>query len=476
MTSRPRSALSAYLRPALLCLVCLTLAGCTPMLVQVLKQDPRDPDRYLHAQPAELAGAATVYRGGRALPVSLPYQLQPGDVVQTGSDAVARIRYPEGHQIILDVNTRARLGSFFIEFGRILARARGFFEAESENVVAGVEGTEFVFQVPGDRSALVTVLDGAVVCRSKTQSWAPVRLRRGERFHLFPNTTLPDKRSVTSGELEDIRRWIRRVDDEVPDTPGPPRQGYCCADGRLFEAGRDQCRGRFFAERGAAEELCGPAAETGYCCSDGEVRRTTRERCRGGFLFEQAAAERACQIDRRGFCCVEGQVFETSRERCRGRFFADRGAAKEACRPPPETGYCCSDGEVLRTSRERCRGRFSFELAEAERVCKRDRLGFCCADGRVFETSREQCGGRFFPDRGSAEKYCRPPAEPGYCCSDGEVSKSTRDLCRGTFYRDPAEAKTACRRPIDPRLRVPPPRMRPYEIVPPRELAAPDIR
>lgn len=439
MSDRARLTVPTCLRSALFALACLALAGCTPMLVQVLRQDPRDPDRYVRVPAAELAGAATVYRGGRPLPLRPPVQLQPGDVIQTGPDAVAQIRYPEGHQIFLDVNTRVRLGSFFIDFGRIFARARGFFEAESDNVVAGVEGTEFVFEVSRDRADSVTVLDGAVLCRSRTRSWAPVRLRRGERFHLFANAPVPEKRLATRDELEDIGRWIKRIEGGAPALPPPARDGFCCVDGRVFE--------------------------------------TSRERCGGRFYLEQAEAERACQIDRRGFCCVDARVFESSRERCRGDFFLDRRAAEEACRPPPETGYCCSDGEVRRTSRERCRGRFYLDQAEAERACQMERPGFCCADGRVFETSREQCGGRFFPDRGSAEKYCRPPPESGYCCIDGQISQSTREQCRGTFYRTGAEARIGCRRPVvEPPPRRPPlQRAPPYEITPQREPPAPEI-
>jgi hypothetical protein len=371
MNATPRYAVAAHLRTALLLIACLGLFGCAPMLVQVLKQDPRDPEQFVRVQPAELAGAATLLRGGRALPVRLPYQLQPGDVIQTGSDAVARIRLPEGHEIVLDVNTRIRLGSFLVEFGRILARARGFFEAESENVVAGVEGTEFVFQVPRDRSVLVTVLDGAVVCRSKTNSWAPVRLRRGEHFESSPYAALPDKRPATAGELEDIRRWVRRVEGSVPAWPVPERHGYCCADGRVFEASREQCRGRFFAERGAADESCQPPGpDFGYCCSDGEVFRAARERCRGDFYLEQAEAERACRRARPGYCCADGRVFEASREQCRGRFFAERGAADESCRPRPETGYCCSDGQVFDSTREQCKGSFHLNRGEARNACQ----------------------------------------------------------------------------------------------------------
>ena len=148
-----------------LVLLSFTLCACGPVvikdsgpsLVTVMKEDPRDATRYVRLGSAALAGEATVYRDGRRLPVSLPYELLPGDVIETGPSAVAVVHFPDGNKIILDSNTRARLGSFYVEFGRILARVKGFFEAESENITAGVEGTEFVFEVTRDRSIAVTV-------------------------------------------------------------------------------------------------------------------------------------------------------------------------------------------------------------------------------------------------------------------------------------------------------------------------------
>ena len=292
----------------MLVLVCLSLCSCgpalVPALVRVMKEDPRDNSRYVSLRNAELAGEANVYRDGRRLPVSLPYQLQSGDVIQTGPDAVAIVRLPEGNEIILDSNTRVRLGSFFVEFGRILSRVRGFFEAESENVIAGVEGTEFIFELTRDRSVAVTVLDGTVVCKSKIRSWE-VRLNRGEVFYSqHPNLVSPGKRLATPKELDDIRRWIRKIE----------------GTSRLVEP------------------------EPGYCCLKGEVFPSTRENCRGTFFLDQAQARKACQPspppDQYGYCCLNGNVFSSTREKCKGTFFLDQAQARKACRPAvPEKPY-----------------------------------------------------------------------------------------------------------------------------------------
>lgn len=289
---------AAPLLRLLLLLACLALSGCAPMLVQALKQDPRDPQqRYQRVPAAELAGVATVIRAGRPVPLHLPYQLQPGDVIQTGADAAAVVRLPEGHEIVLDANTRVRLGSFFVEFGRIFARVRGFFEAESDNVVAGVEGTEFSFEVARDRGVSVVVLGGTVLCRSKSRSWAAFRLRRGELFRSpWPNVLRPEVRPATPAELEDLRQWVRRVDAGTPPVAPPPRAtGYCCVDGRVFEASRERCPGGFHGDRAAAQAQCRPPLEPGYCCTDGQISQTTRERCTGRFYTDAREARAGCR-------------------------------------------------------------------------------------------------------------------------------------------------------------------------------------
>jgi len=353
-----------------LVLVCLTLCGCGPALVRVMKEDPRDNTRYLRLSSAELGGEATVYRGGRRLPVSLPYQLQPGDVIETGPDAVAVVRFPEGNEIILDSNTRVRLGSFFVEFGRILARVQGLFEAESENVTAGVEGTEFVFEVTRDRAVAVTVLDGTVVCRSKIRSWQ-VHLSQGEFFYSqHPNLVNPGKRSAMPKELDDIRRWIKKIEESTGQLK--PETGYCCMRGELFQSTRENCKGRFFLDEAQARNACPSSIpeKLGYCCSGGRVYRTTAESCRGVFASTEAEAYRRCPDAQQGYCCRDGRVTETSRSGCAGSFFTDYDEAMKNCRPKPETGYCCMRGELFQSTRENCKGSFFRDEAEARKACR----------------------------------------------------------------------------------------------------------
>ena len=437
MTMHSPSLLAAPTRALAMLLCWLVLAGCAlssgsyardggpriagvPSLVSVLREDPRQPGSYTRDGGTRIAGALSIIRNGRTLDANLPAMLQPGDVLQTGPDAAAVIRYPNGTEVILDTNTRVRFGSLFVEFGRILARVRGLFEVDTENVVTGVEGTEYVLQVARDGSVKVVVFDGAVVCRSKTARWNPVRLRRGETFlYDFPNHAAPLTRPATRNELEDARSWI-------------------------------------YGGSGGSRE----PVPSGYCCEDAGVRRSTPDQCRGVFSLSEKEAVVRCEQAQEGYCCSDGTVSRATRSRCAGRFFLDRNAAYEECRPPVETGYCCGRGKVFKANRKECervKGGFHDDRSRAESACTPSaEKGYCCERGKSYATTRDRCArvkGSFFDDRKAAERACTPTVEKGYCCDDGKTYSFTRDRCeraKGRFYEDRKEAERACR-PVPPK-------------------------
>ena len=384
-------------------LLCLALQGCYPAAM-----GPTDPGVYAGPGYAQLSGRAEVYRGGRRLQVSPPIRLQPGDAVQTGAEPGARISFPNGDAVILDSYTRVHLSNVFIEFGRILARVQGIFDAENENIVAGAEGTEFVFEVNRDRDVVVTVLDGAVVCRSKRQGWR-VPLNRGEIFYSkFPNMVNPGKRPATRKELDDIRFWIGRIEG----TRGPvePEKGYCCTPNGVFPSAKGDCKGAFYLNPTQAEKACRGRTreESGYCCSGGRVYAATAESCqraRGIFAATEAEAYRRCGDMQQVWCCLDGRVNQMSRNQCTGRFFTDRFEAEKNCRPPQPRGYCCLNGQVTQSIRQDCRGAFYQDQAQAVRAC-RGEGGYCCLSGRVFQSTRGDCKGTFYLDQAQAQKAC----------------------------------------------------------------------
>jgi hypothetical protein len=436
-----------------------------PRLVMVARDDPADPTRYIGVFGDDLSDAVAIYRDGRRLRTTVPQILRRGDEIETAHDVIAVIRYPAG-DVYIGAATGARIGSLDVLFGKVFARVRGLFSVENENVVAGVEGTEFAFDVAADGTVNVTVLDGTVRCSSKTLAWNPVRVVRGQTFAATDANREPRVGPADPAELAQLRSWVRRVDNAVappappqplpiPVPPLPPvpetRWGYCCDAGRVFRTTQDGCRGSLYNTQAEAYQRCQPVT-MGYCCANGQVTTTTRERCRGSFYFDQASARRSCASPppQSGYCCANGQVTSATRNQCRGNYFTDEASARKSCAPSPQVGYCCAGGEVWQTNRAQCRGSFFTDQASARKSCAPSpQLGYCCAGGKVSQTNRAQCRGSFFTDQASARKGCIAPPEQGYCCAGGKVSATTRDRCTGTFARVQEEAQRVCRRKAD---------------------------
>lgn len=416
-------------RLMLMLLSCLALSGCATSLVSVYREEPPESGRYTRSSGGQIAEAVAVYRHGQRIAAGLPLALQPADVLETAPGTLAVIRYADGGEVVLDARTRVRIGSLFVEFGRILARVHGLFAADTENVITGVEGTEYTLEARRGGAVVVVVLDGVVLCRSRSGSWDPVRVRRGEAFLAdSQGRTRPEVRPASPGEMEDIRGLRCTAEGRGPQCT---KMGFCCEDGRVFGGARESCRGFFSLSESEAVRRCEADAQNGYCCDDGRVRRAARDQCeryRGAFFRSLALAERACRTPRaEGYCCARGKVFASARERCEsadGSFHERETEAVRRCEEAAQGGYCCDGGRVIRADPD---------------ACKRSR-------------------GTFFRDRVQAERSCRAPSEEGYCCARGDVFASSRERCesvQGSFHEDKTRAARACRRPAEVLPRLP---------------------
>jgi hypothetical protein len=309
-----------------------------------------------------------VFRDGKPVAARPPLTLQPGDELETGTGGAALVQLPDGGMVVIDARSRVRIGSLEVLFGRVFAAVRGLFSVESENVVAGVEGTEFAFEVTPDKGVRVVVLEGVVVCTSKAGRWPPTRLRSGLGFSTRPGTGTPRVAAASQRELDDLRGWVRRVTSAA-------RPGYCCDAGRVFASQSSNCRGAFYADSASAQRACAPTpAPAGWCCDAGRVTSATQAQCRGAFYTDQASAERACapKPDPTGWCCDAGRVTSGTRSQCGGTFYADRASAEKAC-ARPKTGWCCLPNYQLEqmtpaacTSRK---GKFYTDQRTARAAC-----------------------------------------------------------------------------------------------------------
>ncbi len=168
-----------------------------------------------------------VWRNFVLLRPTTDMRLEPGDVLQTEPGSAVSIVF-EGVSgsatVTVDESSRVRVGSLEVFFGRIFANVRGLFETTSENIVAGVEGTAFLFEVARDRAVHVAVAEGVVACTAKDGSWAAIRLPAGQSLRsAYPNRATPRVGPADPRELRDAAAWAAAV--AKAGEPEPPSYG-----------------------------------------------------------------------------------------------------------------------------------------------------------------------------------------------------------------------------------------------------------
>lgn len=116
---------------------------------------------------AALSEVKVTRASGGDEPGQVDMRLYTGDEVTTGPTAQLTILFldnvPEkDNEVLVDANTRVRIGSIFTWVGRILVRCKGAFATRTEKVKLGVQGTEYELIVQRDGTNKITVLEGVV--------------------------------------------------------------------------------------------------------------------------------------------------------------------------------------------------------------------------------------------------------------------------------------------------------------------------
>lgn len=303
-------------------LVYVLLGGCgATRLSKVVHTDPSAPGGWTEVADRD-RGNVEVTRNGQRLDPRTPLPLQPGDIVTTGPNAGALIRFENGGEAILAPDTRVRLGSLEVFFGEVLADLRGKFEIWDTNLIAALGGTRFLFESQRKAQTRVAVLEGSVTCTPRAGGWEPVRLNAGEQLQARSGgDRRPRPTRLTAGEIERIERWFGGIRNAA-------EKGFCCSSrGGVSESYSNQCRGHFEQTRRKAEYAC----QQGWCCRKGHVSQTIRGDCSGSFHTRQSAAIQACEpeptLPATGICCIDGKPRESTRKDCTaryGQFFADK--------------------------------------------------------------------------------------------------------------------------------------------------------
>ena len=214
-------------------------------------------------------------------------ELLPGDEIETGANAAAVLRFRDAGDTLVLERTRVRIGSLEVIFGRMFALLRNRFTVTSETVVAGVEGTRFLFEVGRDRAVRVAVADGAVVCRSPQDAWAPVRLRANEALlSRYPSRAPPTHTAADASELRAYEQLSR-------DVSSAPEQGWCCRDGQVSPSWSNRCTGSFDTDRADALRQCRPVPppeSSGLVLQRWASHAVDQESVRGPILRQRGAS------------------------------------------------------------------------------------------------------------------------------------------------------------------------------------------
>ncbi|MEE8409310.1 MAG: FecR family protein [Myxococcota bacterium] len=145
-------------------------------------------------------GSALVTRDNVRSGLAIGAEVAQGDTIEVGDGGYVRLIMQDGSVFDLAAGTRLvlreysadrtarrRRASIKVWIGRIWLRATKAFGSDdqytvdSENAVAGVRGTEFIFEVHADGSVEVTVLEGSVALTSKLTQLSELlgRMSRG---------------------------------------------------------------------------------------------------------------------------------------------------------------------------------------------------------------------------------------------------------------------------------------------------------
>lgn len=178
-------------------------------------------------------GPYALYEGKyyRVLKPRVGMSVSPGDIVQTGSPARARLIFDNGDQVTVSSQTFYRLSlggsqkttpsTVDVVFGKLRMMvkkggARSGMEVRTRTMVMGVRGTDFfVTANPSSGGSMVTVLRGQVVVTPNTPNATPIEVPAGYAAQLASahgaQSAGPQKdavaiKPVTTQELVEIQK------------------------------------------------------------------------------------------------------------------------------------------------------------------------------------------------------------------------------------------------------------------------------
>lgn len=191
----------------MLATITLTLAtSCQPMRISSA----------IHNGQSISQGVVANAKLERQVAVSEPsvgLNLTDGDRLSTGPNNYIEITDGFGTRTIVYPNTTVRIGSLWLEIGKMFVVAKGQFEVKDERVAGGVDGTAFLVESTG-ASTRYTVLEGRVILRSPTDAWPAIAVNPTVQCTIRKGRP-PKGERLSVGNQKGITQEVNRIETRL---------------------------------------------------------------------------------------------------------------------------------------------------------------------------------------------------------------------------------------------------------------------
>jgi len=185
------------------------------------------------ALPTEF-GRVQIIREGTARDGRPKMSVEKGDGLVTAVDGVALLTLRAGYEVIFEPGTEATLEnpSILMKLGKIIVKklqeVKEKLTVNSQFVSAGVEGTQFVYEVTRDQAVHIAVLEGRVTVRSRAGGWDSVTYAAGETGTIRAGSSPSRMQRLDPAAARAIRQRIEAVENAarpiVPQLRGEPEE------------------------------------------------------------------------------------------------------------------------------------------------------------------------------------------------------------------------------------------------------------
>lgn len=181
------------------------------------------------ALPTEF-GRVQIIREGKSRNGSPKMSVEKGDGLVTAVDGVALLTLRAGYEVIFEPGTDATIEnpSILMRLGKIIVKklqeVKEKLTVNSQFVSAGVEGTQFVYEVTRDQAVHIAVLEGRVTVRSRAARWDSVTYVAGETGTIRAGSSPSRMQRLDPAAARAIRQRIEAVENAarpvVPELQG----------------------------------------------------------------------------------------------------------------------------------------------------------------------------------------------------------------------------------------------------------------